>query len=108
MARISKRMAGPLQLANSAATLYTVASGRRGIVRHIHLTNPTGGALTFTISIGTDAAAKRIFDAVSIAAGGEKDHYCYYPLEAAEVVQGFASAATSVVCTISGDEEVLA
>ena len=108
MARISKRMAGPLQLAGSAATLYTVASNRRGIVRHIHLVNPTGGAVTFTLSIGTDGASKRIFDAVSIAAGGEKDHYCYYPLEAAEIVQGWASAATSIVCIVSGDEEVLA
>lgn len=108
MARIPKRLAGPSQLASSAGTLYTVASSRRGIIRHIHLSNPTAGALTVTLSIGTDGASKRILDAYSIAAGATYDHYCYYVLEAAELIQGFASSATSVVVIINGDEEVLA
>lgn len=109
MARIPKRLAGPSQLAAAAATLYTVASSRRGIIRHIHLSNPTGSAATkFTISIGTDGASKRIFDVYPLAAGATYDHYCYHVLEAAEVIQAFADSASAIVITINGDEEILA
>lgn len=105
--RVAKRLYGPAQLAAVAATVYTVPANRRAIVRHIHLSNPTAGALTITLSIGVSAAGTRIFDAYAIAAGAVLDHFCYYILEAAEVIQGGASAATSIVVTISGDEEVL-
>jgi hypothetical protein len=59
------------------------------------------------MSIGVDAAAVRIFDAFSIAAGTVLDHYCYYIVEAAEIVQAFAGTTLVLVLTIDGDEEVL-
>lgn len=105
--RIAKRMAGPAQVSNAAATKYTVAAGRRGIIRHIHVQNPSGGPVTFTASIGADAAGTRIFDAFSIAANTVLDHMCYYVLEAAEIFQAFSGTNNILVLTIDGDEDVL-
>lgn len=106
--KIQKRMHGPAQVSNAAADKYTVAANRRGIVKHIHVMNPSGGAVTFTLSIGADAAATRIFDAESIAANGKLDHYCYYILEAAEKIQALSGTNNILVLTIDGDEEIFA
>lgn len=105
--RIAKRMAGPAQVSNAAATKYTVAAGRRGIIRHIHVQNPSGSAVTFTASIGADAAGTRIFDAFSLGANAILDHFCYYVLEAAEIFQAFAGTNNILTLTIDGDEDVL-
>lgn len=106
--RIAKRMAGPAQVSNVAATKYTVAASRRGVIRHVHVQNPSGSAVTLTVSIGADAAAVRIFDTYSIAANTVLDHYCYYVLEVAEIIQAFAGTNNILTLTIDGDEEVLA
>jgi hypothetical protein len=106
--RIAKRMAGPALITNAAATKYTVGSNRRGIVRHVHVENPSGSSVTFTMSIGADAAGTRLFDAYSIAGGSVLDHYCYYVLEAAEIIQALAGTTNVMTLTIDGDEEVLA
>jgi hypothetical protein len=105
--RVAKRLNGPAQLTNAAVTRYTGPANRRGIIRHIHVSNPSGLAVLFTMSIGADAAATRIFDAFSIAAGTVLDHYCYYIIEATEIVQAFAGTTLVLVLTIDGDEEVL-
>lgn len=107
MARIAKRLAGPALVTNAAATKYTVPAVTKTIVRHIHVQNPTGGAVTFTASIGTDAAGTRIFDAYSIPAGAVLDHFCYYVLEAAEIIQALAGTTNVLTLTIDGDEIVL-
>ena len=104
--RIQKRMSGPAQVSNAAATKYTVAASRRGIIRHIHVSNPSGSAVTFTASIGADAAATRIFDAYSIAANSVLDHFCYYVLEAAEILQALAGTNNILTLTVDGDEEI--
>lgn len=106
--RIQKRMHGPAQVSNAAATKYTVAASRRGIIRHIHVQNPSLSAVTFTMSIGADAAATRIFDAFSIAAGAILDHFGIYAVEAAEIVQAFAGTNNILTLTIDGDEEIFA
>jgi len=107
MARLAKRMAGPALVTNAAADKYTVATGRRGIIRHVHVQNPSGSAVTFTMSIGADAAGVRLFDAYSIAANTVLDHFCYYVLEAAEKIQALAGTTNVLTLTIDGDEEVL-
>jgi len=101
-------MAGPGQITNAAVTKYTVATSRRGIVRHIHASNPSGSSVNFTLSIGADAAGTRIFDAYPIAATSVLDHFCYYAMEAAEIIQAFASTTLVIVLTIDGDEEIFA
>jgi hypothetical protein len=106
MAKISTRLYGPAALTTSAATKFTVAASELNIIRHIHVSNPSGGALTFTCSIGADAAGTRIFDAYSIAAGSVLDHYGYYTMVAAEVFQALGSG-TALIITVSGDRIVL-
>lgn len=107
MPRIAKRLAGPAQVSNAAATKYTVPALTKTIIRHIHIQNPSGAAVTFTASIGADAAGTRIFDAYSIAAGSVLDHFCYYVMDVAEIFQAFAGTNNILVLTIDGDESVL-
>jgi hypothetical protein len=103
-----KRLAGPAALTGAAATKYTVGTGVRGIIRHIHISNTSAGVITVTVSIGTDAAGTRIFDAYSIAAGAVLDHYCLYVLAAAEIIQAFQNTGgTTGVLTIDGEEELV-
>lgn len=107
MPRIAKRLHGPAQVSNAAATKYTVPSTTKTIVRHVHIQNPSASAVTFTMSIGADAAAVRLFDAYSIGANQILDHFCYYVLEAAEIIQALAGTNNILVLTIDGDESVL-
>lgn len=107
MARTAKRLAGPAQVSNVATTKYTVPAATKTIVRHIHVQNPSGSAVTFTLSIGTDAAAVRLFDAYSIAANTIFDHFCYYVIDAAEVIQALAGTNNIVTLTVNGDEITL-
>lgn len=107
MARTAKRLAGPALVSNAAATKYTVPSTTKTIIRHIHVQNPSGSAVTFTLSIGADAAGTRLFDAFSIAAGTVLDHWCYYIADAAEIVQALAGTNNIVTLTIDGDEITL-
>jgi hypothetical protein len=107
MARIPTRFHGPAQVSNVAATKFTVAAAEKNIVRHIHIQNPSGSPVTFTASIGADAAGTRIFDAYSIAAGQVLDHFCYYDLDAAEIFQALAGTNNILTLTIDGDRIVL-
>ena len=105
--RIAKRFSGPAQVSNAAATKYTVPTARKTIIRHIHVQNPSAATVTFTASIGADAAGTRIFDAFGIGANQILDHWCYYVLEAAEIFQAFAGTNNILTLTIDGDEDVL-
>lgn len=113
MARTPRRLAGPALVSNAAATKYTVPASTKTIVRHIHVQNPSGSPVTFTMSIGSDAAGTRIYDAFSVpaAAAGVAasvlDIWCYYVLEAAEVIQAFAGTTNVLTLTIDGEEFTL-
>lgn len=98
-----KRLYGPAALTTSAATKYTVPGATTAVVRHIHVQNPSGGAVTFTLSIGANAAGTRIFDALSIPATSERSFWGPYTLTAAEVIQSLASS-TALVLVIDGEE----
>lgn len=103
MARTPTKLAGPAQLTNSAATFYDPPAGG-AIIRNIFVSNPGGGSQrTFTISIGTDAAGKRIYDTITIEAGEVKNIHCYIPLADADIIQAFASVNSAVVLTLLGD-----
>lgn len=107
MPRTPLRLAGPGQLTNAAVTKYTVPASTKTIIRHIHVTNPSGAAVTFTASIGADAAGTRIFDAYSLAAGSVLDHFCYYVMEAAEILQALAGTTLTLNFTADGDQYTL-
>ena len=107
MPRTWKRLAGPAQVSNAAATKYTVPSTTKTIIRHIHVQNPSGSACTFTMSIGADAAGTRIYDAYSIAAGATLNDYGPYIVDAAEIVQALAGTNNILTLTIDGEEITL-
>lgn len=103
-----KRLAGPAQLTDSAATKYTVPSATKTIVRHLHFSNPGGGSSrTITWSIGADAAGTRLLDAYPIAAGTVVDVYGSYVMETTEILQALCSAASAVTLTVFGEENTL-
>lgn len=106
MARIPKRLHGPALVTNAAATKYTTPALTKTIIRHIHVSNP-GAAVTLTLSVGADAAATRHFDAKPIPATDVYDWYGYLVVDAAEIVQAFASVTNQLVLEIFGDEIVL-
>jgi hypothetical protein len=111
--RTPKRVHGPAQVSNAAATKYTVPALTKAVIRHIHVSNPSGSPVTFTLSIGADAAATRVYDAYSIpaAAAGVSasvfDDWGPYELEPAEIVQAFAGTNNILVLTIDVDEFTL-
>lgn len=105
MAKTAKRLFGPAQLTNSAATKYTVPSTTKTIIRHIHFSNP-GASINATASIGSDAAGVRLFDGFPIPTG-TYDWYGYVVMDAAEILQAFASVTSQLVMTVFGDELTL-
>jgi hypothetical protein len=107
MARTPKRLYGPAQLGNATATRYTVPALTKTVIRKVHVANPTGGAVTVTFGIGADAAGTRIADAYSIAAGTYATWWGPWTLDAAEVFPAHASAASSLVMVVDGDEITL-
>jgi hypothetical protein len=106
MARSPKRLAGPLQLANADALLYTaptyIPAAQTTVLRQIHLY--CTAATTIFLSIGADTAANRIVDGLALATGEERDINVYIPLASAETIRGHAVLATSVNVTLGGDE----
>lgn len=107
MPRIAHRFHGPAQVATGPATKFTVSANEKAIIDHIHVQNPSGSAVTFTASIGADAAGTRIFDAFSIGANQVLDHWCKYVLEETEIFQAGAGTNNILVLTIDGDRSVL-
>lgn len=106
MARTAKRLFGPAQLTNIAGTKYTVPALTKTLVHHVHFFNP-GAAATVTMSIGADAAGTRLLDALSIPAASPYDWFPYEVIDAAEIIQAFASVTNQVVMVIFGDEMTL-
>lgn len=97
------RLAGPIALTASATTIYTVPALTTTTVRNIHINNESALAATVALSIGTDGAGKRFLGPnLSIAANSSYDWSGLLILAAAEIVQAYASAITSLTVTISG------
>lgn len=109
MPGIPKRIVGPALVATGPTTVYTTPASTRTVIRHIHIQNPSGSAVTFSLSINADAAGTRLWDAFSIpaAAAGEresvKDFFVYLPLEATDTIQLKAGTNNILTATISGD-----
>lgn len=102
-----KRFYGPAALTNAAATKYTVPANVKAILRHIHVANPSANPVDFTLSIGADAAATRLWDGYPIPADSYEDFFLYTPMDAAEIIQALGSVNAILVITISGDVEAV-
>lgn len=97
-----RSLAGPQTLGTTAATLFTVPSGATYRIDTISVSNPTAGAVDFTLSVGTDAAATRLFDGYPIRADSEFTWHPFLPVSATEIVQAFAGTSNSLVISIEG------
>lgn len=95
---------GPAQTPNTATTVYTVPSGARALIRDIHIFNPSGSSVNFTMSIGADAAGTRLYDAFPIGTISSFDRGCYIELAAGEVVQLKSGTGSTIVHCITVDE----
>jgi len=113
MARAAKRFYGPALITTGPTTVYTVPGSTKVVLRHIHLQNPSGSAVLFSLSIGADAAGTRLWDNYSIPAAAAgvtdsvRDIFLYLVMDAAEVIQVKAGTTNILTITINGDEITL-
>jgi len=106
-----KTLAGPLALTNAYGTdVYVPASALiDDIIRHIHITNKTAGAVTFRLYLGAtgaNAAGTELWYDQSIAANSSFDWYGLLRVSSADFLVGGASAAVSLTITIMGNSVV--
>jgi len=105
MADTAKRIVGPIALTTTAATtLYTVPASTTTILRSVHVNNESAATATFTLSIGADAAGKRLWSAHDIPTKSSFDWSGFIVMTAAEIIQASAGSATALTLTISGVE----
>src|ERR1041385_3891860 len=104
MATTSKRLFGPAQLTNAAATLYTAPAATVAVARRMRVSNPTINPINITLSIGADAAGTRLYDNVAGPPCGSLDLYRPFTLAATKFFQGFASDNAELVLKIDGTE----
>jgi hypothetical protein len=111
MAGTIKRIAGPAFLAAAAADIYTPpAATIYTVIRHIHIANVTGGAVTFTLYVGAtggSSAGTELFKGYSVAANSSFDYYCVLRMASTDFLSGLASAATSLTITVEGEQNVV-
>lgn len=98
---------GTGQLANSKGTLYPVPSDTEALVNSITLVNTDSSARTVNLYVQKDGSNSRriIPKDLSIAAGASFIYDSVITLEAADLIEGDASAATVVDYVINGVEE---
>lgn len=101
MAQTWKRLFGPAQISNAAATKYT-APAAGAIIRHVRISNPSGSPVDFTFSVGTDAAGTRLYDGFPVPADSVIDWYPILPMTSAEIIQAFGGTTNILVLTING------
>ncbi len=99
-----KRFYGPALLGNTAATIYTCPAATTAVIRHIHVSNPSGSPVPFTFSIGTSAAGTRLWDAEPMDPLDVEDHLVEHILTAGEFIQAFAGSAATLNLTVDGYE----
>lgn len=113
MSRVAKRLYGPALIATGPATVYTVPALTKTIIRQIHISNPSASPVTFTLSLGADAAGTRLWSAYSIPAAAAgvtdsvRDIFMYLVVDAAEIVTLSAGTNNILDITITGDEIIL-
>jgi hypothetical protein len=96
------RLFGPAQLGSSPSDLYTVPTGTRAELRQISVSNPTGSTVDFTLSIGADGTATRLYDDYPIAADSSDNFKAADVLEAGEKIQAYAGTGAALVLTVGG------
>jgi len=107
MATTSSRIYGPAQIATGPTTVYTVPSNTKAVLRQIHISNPSGSSVTFTLSIGADGATTRLFSTFTIPANSDpnsaRDWFWYIPMTEGEILTLSAGTNNVLVIAISAD-----
>lgn len=67
MARTKSAIYGPALVASGPATIFTPGAAELIEVQMFHLSNPTGSAVSVTLSKGADAAGTRFFGTNTVA-----------------------------------------
>ena len=102
-----RKLAGPAYLAASATNIYNPGTNLYGLVRHIHVANKTAAAATFTLYIGLtggSAGGTELFAAKNVPANDSFDYWCFTKMLAADFLSGLASAGSTLVITVEGEE----
>lgn len=112
MAGTYKRTFGPLALTTTLTTnVYNQGSALiYDLIRHIHITNKTGSAATFTLYLGAtgaNAAGTELFLGVSVAANSSYDWYGALKLLSTDFLVGGAGTATALTITAEGEQFVV-
>ena len=111
MAGTLKRIAGPAFLAATATDIYTPpAATIYSVIRHIHVANVTGGAVTFTLYVGAtggSAAGTELFKAYSVPANSSFDFYGALRMASTDFLSGLASAGSSLTIVVEGEQNVV-
>lgn len=107
-----KRTFGPVAMSATLTTnIYNNTSALIfDVIKHIHIVNKTGGAVTFSLwlgATGANAAGTEIFNAHSVPANGEFDYYCNMKMVSTDFLVGGASAGTSLTIYAEGEQYVV-
>ena len=106
-----KLVASPAYMSSSAANIYTPpASTIYTIIRHIHIANVTSSAVTFSLYVGATGGSTggtQLFGGQSIPANSSFDYYCSMKMLSTDFLTGLASAGTSLVITVEGEQVVV-
>lgn len=107
-----KRTVGPIAMSATLTTnIYNQGSALiYDIIKHIHVVNKTGGAVTFSLwlgATGANAAGTELFNGQSVGANQVYDYYCNLKMLSTDFLVGGASAGTSLAITIEGEQYVV-
>ncbi len=98
-------LVSPKQMGNVDAAYYTTPANTTAKIGRAVFSNPTAGAVTVTVNIGsTSSASNQILNAVSIGPGETyvSSELAGFVLPASYSIRGLASAAAAIVIAISG------
>lgn len=100
MADVAERLVGPALLTASAATVYTATA--KTVVRNIHVFNNDEVTTDFTLSIGADATATRLFDDYGLGPRKAMVWTGFLVLDNTDIIQAYGSVTGKLTLTISG------
>lgn len=99
-----KRLLGPTRLSTTPTdNSYSPSASNVGIVRTVQAECPNSSH-SFTLSIGTDGATTRLFEAYPLTANVAAIFNLWHVIANGETMYAKADAATQVVLTVSGLE----
>lgn len=110
MAGTPKKLYGPAYLSATLTTnVYNNASSAvDSLIRHVHITNTTGTAATYTLYVSTtgdNTGGKELAKGISVAANAHAD--LYWPaglrLASTDFIVGGSGTGSALTITISGE-----